>query len=170
MAVSVALGTWIVSSATSTVQVWAADGTITASEPLEGNVIAVDVPPSLADLYISADEVPDCVIDRTVGSGELIAESACVEDVTIRSMTVDVAGALPANLEEGSIVDLWLSPEDGQPAILIASELTVREVVEPEGFVGSSGRSVELLVSDERVGDILSALNTGGSVSIVMVP
>lgn len=168
VALSVALGTWAVSAAGRTVPVWSASRTITPGESLEG-LVALEVPPHMVENYISAEEPPEGVSDRVIGAGELIPASAVVTatDLDIRTVVVTSDGELSPLVVPGTRVDLWLSPDDGEPAFAVLEDIVVRSLVESSSAFASQGASVELVLESQQVGTVITAMNDGGSMVVV---
>lgn len=167
VALSVALATWAVAAAGRTVPVWAASRTLTPGEGLESAVVAIEVSPNLADLYLSAEAVPDGVVDRVVWDGELVPASAVIEELDVRTVVVPVDGDLSPLVVAGSRVDLWLSPDDGGAAFSVIEDVVVRGLVDSSSAFATRGASVELLLESAQVGTVLTAMNDGGAMAVV---
>nr|NLD41195.1 hypothetical protein [Actinomycetales bacterium] len=167
VALSVALGTWAVAAAGRTVPVWAVSRTLTPGEELESAVVAMEVSPNLAELYISVETVPAGVADRVIEAGELIPASAVVAEIDVRTVVVTVDGDLSPLVVAGSRVDLWLSPDDGAASFPVIEDVVVRGLVESSSAFSARGASVELLLDSGQVGTVLTAMNDGGSMAVV---
>lgn len=186
VAAAVALGTWAVRDAAATVRVYAAGEVLTPGDTVDVDALSVREV-RLGDdetlYHLVTDGIPDGVVTRTVGAGELVPRSAVGEAaaVDLRPVVVPLGLAVPADLGPGAVVDLWLAPPAqvgggvGQPAAaapepaLLAAELVVAEVVEDASMLsGTTGTSVELLVPRLDLPDVLAALSTGGQ--LVAVP
>jgi hypothetical protein len=188
VAVSVVLGSSLVSAAGRTSPVYVADGPLVAGEPLTADRLLVREVRLTEDpdVYLSAAEpLPeDLVAIRTVGTGELVPLSAVAAsaDLDVRPVAVTPAGALSSGVVEGSRVDLWFVPDgtgaedDAAPAAgaaprELAQALTVAEVSEPNGtFSVGSAVTVQVLVPVDELSTVLGALAADGSVEVVHVP
>lgn len=186
IATSVALGSWVVTTAQRTVPVYVARDVLVPGDPLTSAALVVaDV--RLADHvdgYLRADEsLPaDTVLLRTVGAGELVpaASVGAAADLDVRVVPVPLSGPAPSGLVAGSRVDLWFTPEAGpggaqEPAAVVpdqlAAALTVAELSSPDGAFASGGaRTVHVLVPVDELPAVLGALAGEGTVDIVPVP
>lgn len=174
---SVALGAWAVQDAAGTVQVYAARHTLPTGTALsEDAVVVLDVRVP-ADAYLPVDGgLPqDAVLTRPVGAGELLPAAAVgsAEDVAVRPVVVPVGGTLPSRVAPGTRVDLWATADPGAigaepPAPqLVAADLELADVLEDDSVLGS-GASVELLVPEGDVAEVLAARAQDGE--LVLVP
>lgn len=181
VAVSVALGSWAVSSAGRTVPVYVAEGTLTPGEAVDvSRLRTVDVRIDAGtELYLRADrELPEEVVAlRVVDDGELVARSALGDaaDVDVRSVPVPVDQAMSSRVRPGSAVDLWSTPEPPARADVAAAEpapLVEGVVVEQvddggTGLVVADGVTLHVLVPSGDLPVVLKALATPGSVTVV---
>ncbi|WP_402466648.1 CpaB family protein [Isoptericola aurantiacus] len=183
VAVSVALGSWVVSAADRTVGVYVAAGTLTPGEPVdEGRLRVVDVNLGVeADGYLRADAgLPaDQVALRVVPEGELVAATALGDAaaVDVRSVAVPVSAGISDRLHAGSVVDLWFVPEqspgsgadDPEPAPLVAGVVVEDVDAADGGLVVSQQGTLHVLVGDGDLPAVLAALGADGSVAVVPV-
>jgi hypothetical protein len=179
---SVAVGATAFSEVARTVPVWAAAGPLVPGEAVDaGSLVVREV--RLADsldAYLRADAaVPEGLVAvRTVSTGELVPLSAVAveEDLGLRPVAITPGGALSGDVAEGTTVDLWFVPAEGDedaPTVQpyeLGSGLTVAEVSEPDGGFSLGEVTVHVLVPVEELADVLAALADGGSVEIVPVP
>jgi len=183
VAVSVALGSWLVASAGRTVPVYAAEVPLVAGDVLDPDTLVVrEVRLAGAeDVYLSAAEPPpeDLVVVRTVGAGELVPLAATAErsDLDVRPVAITPSGPLSRSVVTGATVDQWFVPADDVSAPVpaaprqLAAALAVAEVSEPTGtFAVGSGQAVHVLVPVVDLPDVLAALAAEGSVEVVPVP
>lgn len=188
VALSVLLGSWLVSTAGRTSPVYVADGPLVAGEPLTADRLVVREVRLVEglDVYLSADEplADGLVAVRTVGAGELVPVSAVAvaADLDVRPVAITPAGNLSSGVVEGSRVDLWFVPDaadgagpDASTASTapreLAEGLTVAEVSEPNGtFSVGSAVTVHVLVPVDVLPTVLTALAADGSVEVVHVP
>src|SRR5699024_1890353 len=118
VAASVALGSWVVSSADDTVTVWAATDVLSPGHELgTADFHRVSVAgPDVAETYLTPGSTPveELVVLRTIGEGELIPRSALgdPQSVEVRTVTVPVNAALAGTLDPGARVDLWVAQPD----------------------------------------------------------
>jgi len=189
VAASVALGSWVVSSARATTPVYVARGALTPGEAVGPDTVVVrevPLPAAEADRYLVADgrPAPDLVALRVVGDGELVPRAAVGDpaDLDLRPVPVVVADAQPHGLVAGAQVDLWFGPAaegagadpgggEPEPPRLLAKALTVAEVDRPEGtFTVGAATTVHVLVPTEDLAKVLAATTSDGTVSLVLVP
>jgi len=191
LATSVALGSWLVSSAGRTEPVYAARVPLVAGDVLDAESLVVrevrlDGGP---DVYLSAavDLPAGLVVVRTVGQGELVPFAATAESsaLDLRPVAITPSGPMSRAVVAGASVDLWFVPADdgaagstmattaqtsGAPRQLAAG-LAVSEVSEETGtFAVGAGRSVQVLVPVADLPDVLAALAADGTVEVVPVP
>lgn len=180
---SVVLGVSVVSAANDTVPVFAADSTLVPGTPLtvdDLDVVQVRLAGS-GDLYLPADRgLPDgAVAVRTVGAGEVVPRSAVgrADALAVRPVTVPVGGPLPADLDVGTLVDVWIAetdPAPGAPPATPEKALASVEVSavdrESGGLTAVSGASVAVLLDDQGTTRVLGALANGHRVDLVPVP
>ncbi|UZN01876.1 hypothetical protein [Cellulomonas sp. S1-8] len=188
IAASVALGSWVVTTAQRTVPVYVARDVLVPGGSLSSAALVVaDV--RLADRvegYLRADEpLPeDAVLLRSVGAGELVPVAAVgsAADLAVRAVPVTLSGPAPTGLVAGSRVDLWFTPGDDTSAASeertastapreLAAALTVAEVSSADGAFASGGaRTVHVLVPVDDLPTVLGALAGDGTVDVVPVP
>ncbi len=180
---SVVLGARVVAAADDTRPVWAAARTLTPGDRVgPDDVRAVDVRITEGqDSYLPATgPLPDGLVAlRTVGQGELLARSGvgAVEGVDVRPVAIPIDGALPTGLTKGSRVDVWVARPDPeragaftQPERLVRAA-EVAEVTETGGTLGAGrGVTVQVLVAESELPEILGALANGSHVSVVLLP
>ena len=183
VALSVALGSWVVSSASRTVPVFVADGALTPGEPVTADTLRV------ADVrlgagtgrYLAADEpLPaDLVALRVVDDGELVPLTALGADADVRSVAVPVASGLSERIRSGTVVDLWFVPDapvtpgeaaDGPEPSTLARDVVVEQVDAEEGAIVVDGTvTLHVLVPAESLPTVLTALSGAGTVAVVPV-
>jgi hypothetical protein len=183
VAVSVALGSWVVSSASRTVPAFVADGALTPGESLTADGLrAVDVRLGAGTgRYLPADEpLPaGLVVLRVVDDGELVPLTALGADADVRSVAVPVASGLSDRIRAGAVVDLWFVPdapitpdgaEDEPEPSTLARNVVVEQVDADEGGMIVDGTvTLHVLVPADSLPTVLSALSDAGTVAVVPV-
>ncbi|MFC8800350.1 hypothetical protein ACFT2C_21655 [Promicromonospora sp. NPDC057138] len=183
VALSVALGSWLVSSAGRTVPVFVADGALTPGEPVTADVLRVaDVRLGAGtSRYLAADEpLPeDLVALRVVDDGELVPLTALGADADVRSVAVPVGSGLSDRIRAGAVVDLWFVPDapvapepaaDGPEPSTLASDVVVEQVDAEEGAIVVDGTvTLHVLVPTDALPTVLTALSGAGTVAVVPV-
>ncbi|BDA63642.1 hypothetical protein [Actinomyces capricornis] len=176
---AVALGSWAVDAAAETTQVYVLTQDVAPGADLraEGVLTLVDSHPGTG-AYLEAGSLPqDAVATRSLSAGELLPSAAVgsAQDLTSRTVVLDLSSGLPAATAPGDYVDLWLLPDQQvvatqqQGATLVAQGLIVARIGEAgAGLLGGSGTSVEVRVPEGEVGSVLSAVAREGS--LVLVP
>jgi len=181
---SVALGSWVVRSAQTTVPVYVAREALVPGQRIAADdVVVADV--QLADgaleRYLRADEpLPaDAVAVRVVGQDELVPADALgsAADLDVRSVAIPLERAPSRDVTVGALVDVWFSPAasgadvEAEDPRQLASSLPVAEVSRPERSLGGSGSSaVHVLVPQGQLPDVLAALASDGVLDVVPVP
>lgn len=183
VALSVALGSWVVSSASRTVPVYVADGALTPGEPVTADLLRVaDVRLGAGtSRYLAADEpLPeDLVALRVVDDGELVPLTALGADAEVRSVAVPVAAGLSDRIRAGAVVDLWFVPDapvtpepaadEPEPSTL-AHDVVVEQVDAEEGAIVVDGSvTLHVLVPTDSLPTVLAALSGAGTVAVVPV-
>jgi Flp pilus assembly protein CpaB len=118
------------------------------------------------------------VVIRSVQDGELVPTSAVGsgDSVTSRPVAVPVPAAAAQGLHPGSLVDVWIAAKGDAPQTFDEPKAVVRgaEVVTVSAgggvLGGSSDASVRLLLADDLVPQVLSAVDNGARVDVVPVP
>lgn len=183
VALSVALGSWVVSSAGRTVPVFVADGTLTPGEPVTADLLRVAEVRIGAGTgrYLAADEpLPaDLVALRVVDDGELVPLTALGVDADVRSVAVPVASGLSDRIRAGAVVDLWFVPDapvaPGQAAkapepTTLARDVVIEQVDAEEGAIVVDGTvTLHVLVPGDALPTVLTALSGAGTVAVVPV-
>lgn len=181
VALSVALGSWAVSSAGRTVPVYVADGALTPGAPVDAAALrTVEVRLTAGtERYLRADEpLPEGLVAlRPVGDGELVARSGLGAAADVRSVAVPVGSALSDRIRPGAVVDLWFVPDqdatrDGaepEPRLL-AGSVVVEQVDQAQGaLVVAAGSTLHALVPEAELPTVLAALADTGTVAVVPV-
>jgi hypothetical protein len=188
VALSVALGSWLVSAASRTVPVFVADGALTPGSPLTVDGLrAVDVRLGAGSgSYLPADEpLPeDLVVLRVVDDGELVPLTAlgAYADIDVRSVAVPVASGLSDRIRAGAVVDLWFVPDapvvpggaagkaDQPEPTALAQSVVVEQVDAQEGAIVVDGTvTLHVLVPTDSLPTVLTALSDAGTVAVVPV-
>lgn len=138
---SVVVGARIVATADNTVPVLVAADDLVPGQPLTADLVetrGVLIDQGL-DRYFTGDVGEGHVVVRPVGRGELLPRSA-VSTVTeieaVRYVTVPVQPSeVPAGLEAGSVVDVWVPPVDGDGS----AELLLPAATVTSSSAGASG-------------------------------
>lgn len=170
-------GVWfVVAAARQTAPVLAATRTFVPGEVLASSDLrVVDVAlGQVGDAYVTPTTLePGAVATRTIAQGELVPLSAVgdAERATTTTIVLSSAVDVPASVEPGAAVDVWVAdPVErgvfGAPRILVAGA-TVAAVDRKGSALGSSGTTVELVVPRADVAASLAAIAGGASLSVV---
>ncbi|NDO91327.1 hypothetical protein [Cellulosimicrobium composti] len=188
VALSVALGSWAVSSAARTVDVYAAGTALTPGTPVTAaDLRTVEVRlGAQTDRYVLVEDgLPDeAVVLRTVAPGELVPAAAlgAAADLAVRAVAVPVSTGLSDRIVAGAAVDVWHVPaeagaapggdpvaETAEPQLLV-SGVTVAEVDEGSGTLVVGGPvTVHLLVGADDLPGVLAAVAGDGTIALVPV-
>lgn len=185
VALSVALGSWVVSAASRTVPVFVADGALTPGTPLTADALrAVDVRLGTGTgSYLAADEPlrEDLVVLRVVDDGELVPLSALGAGADVRSVAVPVVSGLSDRIRAGAVVDLWFVPDapvapgpggeqDRPEPRTLAQSVVVEQVDAEDGAIVVDGTvTLHVLVPTDSLPTVLGALSDAGTVAVVPV-
>ncbi|MBE1877371.1 hypothetical protein [Myceligenerans pegani] len=191
VALSVALGSWLVASAGRTVPVFVADGALTPGQPVTRDALrVVDVRLSSGvDPYLRADEeLPSgLVAQRVVADGELVPRSGLGNGSTMRSVTIPVPGGVSERIRPGAVADLWFVPDGGSGAApggtparssagsgaepgTLAEGVVIEQVEVPDGALVVAGTTtLHVLVEENALPRVLAALAEPGSLAVVPV-
>ncbi|MGN6240009.1 MAG: hypothetical protein ACTHNI_09725 [Cellulosimicrobium cellulans] len=187
VALSVALGSWAVSTASRTVTVYAAGAALTPGTAVTAaDLRAVEVRlGTQTDRYLlAADGLPDeAVVLRTVAEGELVPASSlgAAADLAVRAVAVPVTTGLSERIVAGATVDVWYVPETPVPTAgaepgaaeppqpeLLVGGVTVAQVDEGEGTLVVGGpTTVHLLVGVDDLPAVLAAVAGDGTIALV---
>lgn len=169
VAVSVLLGAKLLGDADDMVAVWAArnnlhaGGTLTAQDLVRREVRFADA--AAANRYVSADSpVPvQASLTRDVGAGEMLPRGALGDAEEQSLVEVPVAApadAIPATVDVGSSVDVWITPKtaQGEPAdgaIRVFDDVSVVGAPQRGSALGPSAtRQIVIGVPQEKQDDV----------------
>lgn len=181
VALSVALGSWVVASASRTVPVFVADGALTPGEPVTADVLrTADVRLGAGTgRYLAADEpLPaDLVALRVVDDGELVPLSALGAGADVRSVAVPVASGLSDRIRPGAVVDLWFVPDapvtptaDAPEPSTLARDVVVEQLDAEDGAIVVDGTvTLHVLVPTDALPTVLAGVSGAGTVAVVPV-
>lgn len=127
----------------------------------------------LSGSYLQPNTLPDgAYLQRPVGSGEAIPLSAITNQNLDNFSNVVITPEVPisSQVEIGSKVAIWASPliefqSFGEPALL-AVDVEVVAIIEPEGGFAGQAQAVELRVPNESVKYLLSAIANNSSIAL----
>ncbi|GGF56623.1 hypothetical protein GCM10011519_33150 [Marmoricola endophyticus] len=186
VAVSVLLGVRVLASADDTVAVWAATKDLpSGTEVGRGDLVSRQLRFTRsedADRYLSADEAlpSDRVLGRAVGSGELLPRAA-LDDSSDELVEVPLAvevDAVPATVREGSVVDVWVTPDAASAAGAggrlteaerILDDVTVVRAARVEDTLAPSGtRQIIVGVTQSQADELGPALGRSAAGHVVI--
>ena len=176
IALSVVIGTLVVSSANARVYVWAAKANLAAGTQLgQDDLIAIAVTDSVASQYVSTanDQLTGQRITRDVAAGELVPSSAVAAQATPgRLLTVAVEPLhSPVDLAHGDRVDVYVSAREaaggGDSRLVLADAIVA--VSDPDADSASGQIAVVLQVPTSKVGAVVEA-SRSGVLDLVRVP
>ncbi len=190
VASSVALGSWLVSSAQVTTGVYAVRDTLVpgaAVGPDQLEVVQVRLDPAQAARYVTAEaDLPDgAVALRVVATGELLPRDVlgAAADVDVRPVPIGLDTEPADGVVAGALVDLWSVPPQSSTSgsttgtgasstpVLLADHVTVSQVARPSGSFSVGGRTVvHVLVPVTALPDVLAALAGDGTTQVMLVP
>lgn len=179
---SVAVGVAVVGRADDTHPVYAAARALVPGQRLTADdlhVVRVQLGPQ-SGRYLSADRslAGGAVVIRSVLSGELVPSSAIGDQaaVTSRPVAVVVPAGSVDGLRPGSLVDVWVAAKGVEadaylePKTLVSAAEVVSVTSGGGVLASSTDATVRLLLADELVPQLLSAVDNGARVNLVAVP
>lgn len=176
---SVALGAWAMDEARSNEPVYVAATVLTPGTVLTSAHLSTAEVRLLEQqgLYVTPawDFTQEYVLTQTISPGEFIPLTALQpqDDTDRRVIAIPLAISPPAEVAVGAVVDLWHSEvkaEQGS-AELIAANLIVSEVPSRDGvFTVSSAGQVHVVVPQDDVAAVLSAVQHSGALALLPAP
>jgi hypothetical protein len=183
---SMAIGAKTVAAAGDTVPMYAASSSLVPGQPVtQRDVKRVDVQLGAdRSSYVAADHDigPDTFALRDVRPGELVPRSALGQkaEVNLKPVSVPVDNGGAAQLDAGSIVDVWVNAKDlssptakyGKPVkTLTAAPLVRRPDTDGRGLGAVSGTTaVQIMVPEASVEALIAAIDQGAKITLVPVP
>ena len=177
VAVSVAVGSWVIDSADDRVMVWSATRDLSGGTQLrEDDLARVPVRLDAAQAYVGADaeSIAGRRLSRPVGSGELVPLAAVVDDgADHRLITLPVEPMHgPLDVHHGDRVDVYVSPRDP------ATESTTSKLVLAGAMVcdvsesadSASGEVAVVLDVSSAQAALTVAAGRSGVIDLVRVP
>jgi len=172
VAASVLVGARLLGGADDTVEVWSAGADLAAGQPVtEGDLVARRVrfdEEADGERYLRVgDPLPgDATLSRAVGAGELLPAAAlgAAEDGLTEVPIWAPAEVIPASIEPGSVVDVWVTPTPGtgnvaKGSVLVLDDVVVVAVPRGEDSFGPGGnRQVLVGVTDGAAPEVGQAL------------
>jgi hypothetical protein len=171
VAASVLVGARLLGGADDTVEVWSVDADLAAGQPVtEGDLVARRVrfdDDADGDRYLRVgDPLPDdATLSRAVGAGELLPAAAlgATEEGLTEVPVWAPAEVIPASIESGSVVDVWVTPTPGASStngsVLVLDDVVVIAVPRGEDSFGPGGnRQVLVGVTDGAAPEVGQAL------------
>lgn len=127
----------------------------------------------LAGSYLQPSSLPDgAYLQRPIGLGEAIPISAITNQEADNWSNIVVTPEVPisSQVSIGSKVAIWASPliefqTFGEPALL-AVDVEVVAIIEPEGGFAGQARAVELRVPNESISYLLAAIANKSSIAL----
>ncbi len=170
--VSVLVGARLLGGADDTVEVWSADADLAAGQPVtEADLVArrvrFDDEADGARYVRVGDPLPvDAALSRAVGAGELLPATAlgAAEEGLVEVPVWAPAEVIPASIEPGSTVDVWVTPTPGsgstvKGSVLVLDDVVVIAVPRGEDSFGPGGnRQVLIGVTDGAAPEVGRAL------------
>jgi len=182
---SVAIGATVVAAAGDTVPMYAAATSLVPGQQVtQRDVKRVDVQlGGNRGSYVAADHdiAPDTFVLREVRPGELVPSSALGHklDVNLKPVSVPVDSGGAAQLDAGSVVDVWVNAKDpssateryGKPVKTIKGAPVVRRPDVGGGLGTVSGATaVQIMVPEADVQALIAAIDQDAKITLVPVP
>ncbi len=183
VAASVLVGVKVLAAADDSVGVWAVRSDLPAGtrvDDAEVERVQIRFDSSVdADRYLSADAAlpDDAVLARAVGSGELLPREALAgADQALVEVPVSVElDEVPATVREGSVIDVWVTPQTATTADKLAdADLVLDDVVvvkapSPEDSLAPTGtRQIIVGVTRDQAAELGPALGRTSAGRVVI--
>ena len=128
---------------------------------------------ALTGAYLQPSLLPEgAYLQRPIGSGEAIPLSAITNQNLANWSNIVITPEVPISSQVaiGSTVSIWAAPllefqTFGEPALL-AVDVEVVEIIEPEGGFSGQASSVELRVPNESIQYLLGAIANKASIAL----
>ncbi|WP_029068439.1 SAF domain-containing protein [Jonesia quinghaiensis] len=181
VALSVWLGAWALDTGRTLETAYIPARTIQAGEEITANdlqPIDVELGQQLSSYLTPENLTPGSVALEPLRQGQLIpiVATGSPDDVTSRIIAVPITGQLPAQVNAGSIVDLWFAPAqdntgETEDPTSVATGLTVAQIPEEGGAFGVGTNSyLHVVVPEDNIADVLAATQTKGALTALPVP
>jgi hypothetical protein len=182
----VLVGSRVMAAADETVPVWAAVRSLPAGAEVSAGdlelrrVHVADV--ETRGLYLTGTAPPDgATVARDVAAGELLTSAALSDGPRVELVEVPLGvapEALPATVRDGSVVDVWVTPEGARAGDGVARQVLDDVVVvdlprAADGFAPQGARQLIVGVPAARSADLgqaIGAVSTGHVVVTVTRP
>lgn len=182
IAISVTAVTATVKSADETAPYYAARDTLTPGTVVtrdDVKVVRVRLDGAINDrgtggrsTYVAPGDEPwGKVVVRVIGGGELLPAGALTAPENFVARTIAVRTTLPLadGIDAGSVVDIYLTTDDGGPSTsVVARGLTVESVEHDDGsFSASTVETVYVVAPQDEIEGLLDAVAAHGDISVV---
>ena len=183
---SMAIGAKVIAAAGDTVPMYAATASLVPGQPVTmRDVKRVEVQLGADQYsYVAADHdiAADTFALREVRPGELVPRSALGRraEVNLKPVSVPVDSGGAAQLDAGSIVDVWVNAKDqssateryGKPVKTIKVAPVVRRPDPAGGGLGavSGTTTVQIMVPEASVQSLIAAIDQGAKITLVPAP
>jgi hypothetical protein len=182
---STILGARLVAASDDTVQYWALDRAVVPGDPVSADdmvAVRVHLSARAADNYIRADEEFAAPLDSLQwgehgSAGSLVERSSLLPKATVGRSQLPLsvaAGASPADLERGDLVDVWVGPGPGDDsddeAVRVLEAVRIVETGDETASVGGSlAQTILVDVADAKLGGSVIGTVSSGHVTLVRV-
>lgn len=169
---------FVISSAYSTVDVYALKSAVIAGDGIDESdlrVVSVNLA-SMSDTYVRVGQLESgAVVTRTVGAGELLPSGAVgsVKSMNQARLVVTVSDGLALDTPVGTTVDLWATTSDpysSQPSssTIVVPGATYARTLEADAYATDGAQRIELLVPRASLRALLAAQGDGSS--LIAIP
>ncbi|MBV7412388.1 flagellar biosynthesis protein FlgA [Dermabacteraceae bacterium TAE3-ERU27] len=127
---------------------------------------------SANNYFADYGDLPEgAILAVPVGPGELLPRSALVtpELLNLRPVAVRVDGPVAESVRKGARVELWHSQEGEAGARRLVENASVSNVSLAQG-IGARGATVEVMLPQAQLPEVLTALAGKGRVDVIAVP
>lgn len=179
---SVLLGARVMASADDTIEVWSLRGDLPAGSVLDRSALELQrvhfSADRASDRYFTGDDPPaeSATLARPVGAGELLPRSAVRTSTGPELLEVPLSLApddLPATVQEGSVVDVWVTARSGARttgrARLVLDDVVVVDLPRrSDSLAPQSTRQVIVGVATDAVDAVAEALGRSSDGRVVI--
>lgn len=179
---SVLLGAQVMATADDTIEVWSVRGDLPAGSLLDRSALELQrvhfASEGASDHYFTVADPPaeTATLDRPVAAGELLPRSAVRTTSGPELVEVPLSLApddLPATVQEGSVVDVWVTARSGarttDRARLVLDDVVVVDLPRRSGSLAPQGtRQVIVGVGTDAVEDVAETLGRSSDGRVVL--
>lgn len=166
IAVSVLAGAWLLAAADHTETAWMAREDVAAGTVIEVDTfepVSVRLPAALREAYLVQEQAPAAglVAQHFIAAGELAPSQALAQNAPVEVVEVPVSVLpedVPAAVQSGSIVDVWVATDAGQAQRVLTDMVVVSVEQDSNALAPQLARQIVLGLPVSEVDELAQAL------------